>query len=169
MSASKRAAIQPKMDRVSDDVLAMLGEMTLEGNVLKRLQRVITRQEYLALNKVLEALGGKWQGGRVQGHVFPGDPRPTIEVVLTTGEYVDPRANDVFETPDAIAESLVTMADVKSDHRVLEPSAGRGRIAEQLRRCGALVTSVELLPGNVKELRERGFHRLVEGDFLATD
>jgi predicted RNA methylase len=61
------------------------------------------------------------------------------------------------------------MAEVRSGHRVLEPSAGRGRIAEQLRRCGAVVTCVELLPGNVKELRERGFNRLLEGDFLATD
>ena len=44
-------------------------------------------------------------------------------------------ADQLFPTPDALADELVTRADIHSGHRVLEPSAGTGAIVRAIRRA----------------------------------
>jgi predicted RNA methylase len=158
-------------NEVSDHVLDLLSEMTVEGSILKRHPRQLTVDDHAALYKVLRALGATWKGGRTQGYVFqPGVNVPAlIESVLTTGQYLNPRSFDFVETPRALADALCEQAHVVAGERALEPSAGKGSIADALRRRGAIVTMVELLEANAADLvAVRGFEpaRVHQGDFL---
>jgi hypothetical protein len=45
-----------------------------------------------------------------------------------------------FPTPSPLAKRLVDLADIRAGHRVLEPSAGSGHIAQELRGTGLTIT-----------------------------
>lgn len=47
-------------------------------------------------------------------------------------EIIGMKSGDFFPTPRPICHELIAMADIKSDWRILEPSAGSGSIAELL-------------------------------------
>jgi len=153
--------------RAPDHVLAKLERLRVSGNVALRYEEQLDREEYLAMNLVLEALGGKWNR-KANGHIFPGDPTPLLTQVLETGIYTDGKKDfGFFETPEHLAEAMVERAGVKLHHQVLEPSAGRGRIALQARLSGAFVHCVEIQPEHAKYLRETlGFTNVHEADFL---
>lgn len=111
----------------------------------------LDRKAYQAVDKVLQACGGKWNRGK-KAHLFeegPGieDPRSKIERVILTGEVTVARDDlAFFPTPVPLAKQLVTMAGVKKGWRVLEPSAGTGRIIDQVLAIGATVVAVERDP-----------------------
>lgn len=53
------------------------------------------------------------------------------------------QADQLFVTPDALAERLVSEACVEAHHSVLEPSAGTGQLVRAVAKTGASVTAVE--------------------------
>lgn len=71
-----------------------------------------------------------------------------------------------FPTPEAVVDVLLSQAELVPGMRVLEPSAGRGNLAEGLRRAGAQVTCVELHDDFRKELASKGFEVHAATDFL---
>lgn len=160
-----------RMHRVPDRVLGYLSDVLVEGDLVHRYGVQLDRKDYDALNKVLEALGGKWTRGR-NGHVFPADVdvADRIDAAILTGEVVDPRGNDCFFTPLALAYDLVDRAEIKPGVRVLEPNAGQGAIALALVERGEVPPSrlflVELLEANRLVLARMGFHVSIYGDFL---
>lgn len=72
---------------------------------------------------------------------------------------------DFFPTPPALVERLVEEADIEPGMRVLEPSAGKGDIADALRTAGAEVDVVELSPTLQEILRAKG-HNVMASDFV---
>ena len=78
-------------------------------------------------------------------------------------------ANQLFPTPTDLAERMVKMAGVEPGQRVLEPSAGTGRIIDALDAVpGANVVAVELsvtLADNLR-LRSNTKHEIRCADFL---
>lgn len=90
----------------------------------------LERGLYQRVNKALDAMGGSWNRGR-KGHVFPLDPRPQVEGLLESGALVVER-DGFFETPDAVIETMLSLVTLEDDMRVLEPSAGLGKIAGHL-------------------------------------
>lgn len=155
--------------KIGNDVLEVLGRCICEGTHL-RLPEQVDRKLYLAVNKVLEAAGGKWTSGKVKAHVFAGDAAAAIDVPLLTGEIAIPKDEfDFFETPADVVRRLITLADPWPDHRILEPSAGTGAILELLLETfGYETTAIEL---NVEHARKLEFDwpgivRVLVGDFL---
>ncbi len=71
---------------------------------------------------------------------------------------------DFFPTPKALADRLVLAADVRPGMRVLEPSAGKGDLADAARDAGANVDTVEL-SSTLRELLEAKGHTVVGNDF----
>lgn len=84
----------------------------------------------------------------------------------------------LFETPEALALRLISEASISTPAtfhetesrrydrlKVLEPSAGRGRIALPMARAGHDVTCVELQPALAEGLRRDGL-RVVCADFM---
>ncbi|MEN2425982.1 PLxRFG domain-containing protein [Chromobacterium vaccinii] len=73
---------------------------------------------------------------------------------------------DFFPTgPETVAQ-ILDAAELEPGMRVLEPSAGMGHIAEQIRAAGAEPEVIELSPARRELLEAKGFN-LVGDDFLA--
>jgi len=78
-------------------------------------------------------------------------------------------AFQLFQTPAAIAAQLVALLDLAPGSRVLEPSAGLGRILDALQPCQpAEVVAVETSPDLCAQLykQNRAGVRLMQRDFL---
>lgn len=153
--------------RINEDVLAVLRSAIPEGNEL-RLTDQLDRKLYERTNKVLEALGGKWNR-KAKAHVFPADAGDLLGDVLATGEYLDAKREfQFYETPESLACRMCRLADIGHGTTVLEPSAGRGAIANTARQYGGVVHCSELQPKLADELQRQGFN-VVQGDFLDTE
>lgn len=73
---------------------------------------------------------------------------------------------DFFPTPEALSDRVVREADIKPHHKVLEPSAGSGRLADAAKRAGATnITTVEL-SSDLREVLTLKGYTPKSGDFL---
>lgn len=129
----------------------ILMHCTLENNVLKLPQVQFNKKSYAEAKKWIEEAGGSWQGGKVQGFVFPFNPQRVFSILHEGKRCNLQQEFQFFETPDAIADWLVMSAGgITSGATVLEPSAGRGAIVRAvLRTCpDAVVDCYELMPEN---------------------
>lgn len=147
--------------RISDDVANVLGNSQIDGDKLYLPPGQLDRKLYVAVNKVLEAIGGKWNR-KAKAHLFDKPIQDILDEILLTGQYIDAKTEyQFFETPIELARELVVMADIHYGESRLEPSAGMGAIARYM----PTPDCVELHPGCREELENAGF-RVVGSDFL---
>ena len=132
-----------------------------------KLPEQLDRPLYMATDKALKAIGGKWNRGRGL-HVFAADPRETIAAALDSGSVLDKKKTfQAFYTPDAVADHLVELAELTSGDRVLEPSAGNGAIVRALVRAGnSAITAVEVDDERSGALAAAGAVAIYTYDFL---
>ena len=153
--------------KVENDVLLVLTHAQTEGNAL-RLVGQLDRKLYERTNKVLEAAGGKWNR-KAKAHLYEGDAAEAMEQIILTGECEINRKQNFgyFPTPMALGIQVAELARIKAGNAVLEPSIGRGHLAEAIMRVqpGATVTAYELLPENIKNCR----FPATEADFLKVE
>ena len=152
-----------KQLHLSKEAVNVLKNAQIDGNTV-RLKAKLDRKLYEDVNAALEALGGKWDR-KVQGHVFTEAPAAKIKAAIQSGEVTPPSKNGYFPTPEPIVKKLLTLAKLQPGMTVLEPSAGQGAIADELRGAKAKVTAVENLPDNAKVLKRKGYN-VAEMDFL---
>ena len=88
----------------------------------------LDRTMYIAVNKALDAMGGKWNR-KLGGHVFKMDPRSSVEGLLDSGTLKVER-DGFFETPLAPVKMMIGYAWPAGN--ILEPSAGLGAIVDNL-------------------------------------
>lgn len=155
---------------IDRDVLTVLSDCSVAGTLVFLPQGQLDRKLYLRVNKVLEALGGKWDR-RAKAHVFASDPATALDDAIVTGGYTHPKDEfGFFVTPPDVADVVANLAGLRDGMRVLEPSAGTGALVEAcLRRTTELSLScVEVQPALADGLRQR-FPKatVVTGDFLA--
>ena len=103
----------------------------LENNIYYLPQIKLDRKEYLDVAKHLNFLGGKWKGGKIGGFIFDRDIN-TIEELLGNNIKLK-KEIQLFETPEVIADELVGLAQLNGYDKILEPSAGRGRIIKSIK------------------------------------
>jgi len=153
--------------KIDEKTLAILSQVTIEGNYVFLTCGQLDRKQYQMVNEVLENLGGKWTK-KIKGHIFPEDPHDKIESVLLTGEIIPPKEFGCFFTPSGLAEYIVEMSGAKMGDIALEPSAGQGGLAIPLAKKVGIdkINCCELLPENCKVLLENGF-TVLQGDFLS--
>ena len=150
--------------RVPETVQRVLRSAICDGNALT-LTGQLDRALYTETNKVLEALGGKWNK-KAKAHLFDDDADDLVEQVLNTGTYTKTKQDfGAFYTPDALAAEVADAADIKPMMRVLEPSAGHGALALAAKARGGIVNCAEIRPDACAHLRGLGF-QVWEGDFL---
>jgi len=154
-----------KTRKVDDATLAVLSRVACDGNVAF-LPGLLERAQYLQINEVLSAAGGKWNK-KIGGHVFEEDPSDTLDSILLSGEYGKPADYGYYPTPEAMVDEMVTLANLTAGMKVLEPSAGQGAIAKRaaMEIPREFILCVELLEDNCKALHAGGF-TTVQGDFL---
>jgi|AntAceMinimDraft_17_1070374.scaffolds.fasta_scaffold131618_2 predicted RNA methylase len=145
--------------KIKDEVANVLANSRVEENRLYLPSEQLERSLYMAVNKVLDAIGGKWSR-KAKAHLFESSPEDTVEEILQAGEYTHAKSEyNFFETPEPLAKRLIEIAGVNGG-TILEPSAGRGAIAKFM-NCDC----IELEESNRKYLTENGFN-LVGRDFL---
>lgn len=152
--------------RIPNDVLAVLDRCETDGCALT-LPGQLERRDYLAVNKVIEATGGKWNR-RAAAHLF-GDPAADIiDAIILAGEVVSRKQElQFFETPPEVVGQMLSTAEVCRDDVALEPSAGRGAIASALAECAFAVDCVEVDARNADVIRAAAYARSVRvADFL---
>lgn len=144
------ADLKEKQDTGSKwSVEEILKHCTLEGDVMKLPAVQFNKKSYAEAKKWIEEAGGSWQGGKVQGFVFPFNPQRVFSILHEGKRCNLQQEFQFFETPDAVADWLVMNAGgITSGATVLEPSAGRGAIVRAiLRTCpDAVVDCYELMP-----------------------
>lgn len=153
--------------KVSPEVLQILSEgVTCSGKELT-IQQTLDRKQYVALNAVLEAIGGKWNK-KAKAHIFGSDALELVEDVLLTGEITSLKKDlAFFPTPKELAVKLVDLAEVRDGCVVLEPSAGSGRLVDAALAKGprVVVFACERDPEmRAKLLLERSGCWLLESD-----
>lgn len=160
--------------KLPDHVLGIVSRLELReeasGWVAKITDGQLDRKDYVALNEALEALGGKWNR-KLGGHLFGRSPAQAIDDLLLAGEFQRPTAGDFFQTPPDLTERMIKWA-VKPGDRVLEPSAGHGRIVAAALAHGAprRIVCVEKSPERVAALGAKfPTVKVVESCFLAVD
>ena len=123
------------MSSLSTNVLSILSASRVDGNKVFLPNVQLDRKSYQDVNKVLDALGGKWSK-KEKAHIFNDDPTEQLEEVIMLGR-VEKKKNPLkelgfFPTPNDLARYVVNQADINHDHFVLEPSAGSGQLLKAL-------------------------------------
>jgi len=162
----------PKQVEIAPDVRAVLEQGTWPDPAIFRLPSgQLERPLYEACDKVLRALGGKWDR-KARGHRFGADQRQALENALADGVAVDQkRTLEQFFTPAPVADQLIFAAQIEAGHDVLEPSAGGGALIEAVAKAHpeALITAVEIDPALYSALHANWGLRavIIAADFLA--
>jgi predicted RNA methylase len=151
--------------RIDDDVLEVLKAMECDGSVAKLTCGQLDRDLYQRVDKVLKALGGKWNR-KHGGHVFATDAGPILAATWG-GTYTNQKqADGFFETPRLLAKDILSRLHVfAGTPRLLEPSAGCGAIAIVAREFGFLVDCIERDAARAASLEASGFP-VICADFL---
>ena len=138
-----------------------------DGNIV-RIGKQLDRKEYVQVNQMFEALGGKWNK-KAKGHVFSENPKVLVDNAVSTGgfSFEKPTKYGFFPTPSKLAKEVVARTDIKAGMLVLEPSAGLGAIAFEAGSVVGVdnVHCVELQEKNVILLRKT-FKNVIQGDFM---
>jgi hypothetical protein len=124
-----------EVKKISNEALTVLrnSEACSVDNAVRLPAGQLDRSIYTAVNDVLTRLGGKWNT-RAKAHLFPHDPAPLLFEVQESGVMPDKNPNAFFPTPTDIVERMCEWITFKAAvPRLLEPSAGDGAIAKQVR------------------------------------
>ncbi|WP_206245860.1 DUF4942 domain-containing protein [Novosphingobium terrae] len=97
-----------------------------------------------------------------------GDSYTTTEADDAPEFHLTPAKNfGAFHSSEAVADKVMRYAEIHDGMSVLEPSAGTGMLANAARKCGGLVSCVEIQPGYAFELEAvHGFVNVQQADFL---
>jgi predicted RNA methylase len=137
--------------QVTEQVRFILERADFMGRKLV-IRTQLDRALYAEVNKVLEALGGKWEK-REKAHIFPEDARDTVMAALAEGRVETAQEAGWFPTPPHVVEQLIELAHLPDQGcYILEPSAGEGAIAGPLLARGHRVDMVEKDHGRARKL-----------------
>jgi len=152
---------------IKKSILDIIASCEIHDKLLLLPPVQLNRTDYVAVNKVLEALGGKWNR-KEGGHVFDYDPSEKIEEIILTGEYTDAKKDyQFFPTPPDLAEYLCDLAEIDETTTVLEPSCGKGNIADAVwKRNPARLLGIELNEDLKPLLTDKPYEVLLGQDFL---
>lgn len=154
---------------IADDVMAVIESSRIsdDGKVLTLPPGQLERKLYERVAKTFGAIGGKWNRSK-GGFVFPKDVRSEVEAAKKNGSVVDEKKTfQAFYTPLDLCDKMVRLAGIRKGDRVLEPSAGDGRLALAAEKAGGEVSCCEIRDEERARLRDR--FSVIGDDFLKLD
>lgn len=152
--------------QIDPDVLDAIRSAEVDGPAL-RLRGQLDRKLYERVNLALHAVGGTWNRYK-RAHIFPVAAATAIAGLLATGQVITDADRGYYPTPEPIVEQLLDLAELEVGCEALEPSAGRGAIAEAAAARGVIVDCIELDAARAEHLRVGGYAREVtNADFLS--
>jgi len=148
--------------KVRDDILAILSNCHIEGNMVFLPPGQLDRKTYVDVNKCLENIGGKWNR-KVKGHIFEVDPTDDFENLLLTGETEDMKKKfQFFPTPQPVAKMMCQIAELETAKVVLEPSCGRGDLMDVIWKYKRPMIGVELNPAMTVHLQQKLYRDCIQ-------
>ena len=149
----------------------ILQQCTVEGKIIRLPGIQLERKIYLDVAKKLNLIGGKWKGGKVSGFVFEQDPTELLMKIATGENRNLKKEYQFFETPQALADKLVSLAAINESHSILEPSAGRGSLIKAINKVlpGKIIDCYELMDLNRQFLTNLPTANFKGADFLQND
>lgn len=148
--------------KIKSEVIEVLKNVSIENETLT-ITEPLDRKLYTEVAKVLKAMGGKYVSSK-KATVFPDgtDVENTISELCMTGEFTNLiKQFQYFPTPVELAKQIVDRAKISLADICLEPSAGKGNIAQFLPDCDC----IEINEDNRKYLKENGFN-VIHDDFM---
>ncbi len=120
--------------KIKPEIVEILSRCDVQGDSVRLPDGQLDRKTYEAVNKALEAIGGKWKGGKIKAHIFPRDVSEDFMALVDSGEYTDQKKElSFFPTPAAVVDRMIELAAYPgSSLMTLEPSAGKGAIVEKV-------------------------------------
>lgn len=161
---------------ITPEVLDVLADGHAKANTYYLPEQQLDRKLYVAVNEVLTRVGGKWNR-KQKGHVFDDgmDAGELVALVVESKQMPPKNPTAFFPTPPDVAGKLLRDPGLpripKDTARILEPSAGRGALADAVTAyCAemsieATVDVFEVVPRFRDALIDKGY-RLVGDDFL---
>ena len=108
--------------KIDKEILKILDKCTFaigKQNIVYLPKEQLDRKIYLAVNKCLGVMGGKWDR-KEKGHIFENYPIDIFENMLLTGEVEDIKKEfQFFETPKELADKMVKMAKLNKQDIIL--------------------------------------------------
>ena len=151
---------------ITSEVKEVLSKSNFEADRVTLPNITLARPLYMAVAKVLDAQGGKWNK-KARCHIFPSDPREIFREALENGSIVHAaKTRQAFYTPPDVVSTVMAYAAVERCDIVLEPSAGDGAFSDAIREQGARVTCVENDDASIRVLIKKG-HEVLGVDFLS--
>lgn len=152
--------------KIREDVLAVLAECEIKDSTLYLPPEQLERRTYEVVNKCIASIGGKWNR-KAKGHVFDYDPTEAFENLMLTGETEDMKKTfQFFPTPRPIAEIMCDMAELDDRHEIMEPSCGKGDLADVIYERAGNVFCVEINKDMERYLAEKPYTHII-ADFLS--
>ncbi len=165
------------METISEQAIAILKDSEIGVDYITLPPGTLDRSLYEEVNEVISRLGGKWKKG---GKYPDGSPKgkhcfmfevPEIFNTIMELRVLPPKnPTAFFPTPKAVIDQMIGWSEMDrfwDDIRILEPSAGMGAIAEQIRikKPDATLHCVEFLDINARSLKAKGFN-VFHQDFM---
>lgn len=95
----------------------------------------------------------------------PTQQQQQAAIKVLEGQAQNASIAGYYPTPDPVIDLMLSFVDITSFQRVLEPSAGKGNIADRARLLCAQVECFEVSP-LLREILESKNHKVLGGDFL---
>ncbi len=127
----------------------------------------LDRKLYQDVAKKIELIGGKWNR-KLKGFLFIEDPLELFNDICNGDKRNIQKEFQFFETPELIADRVIELACINEDHKVLEPSAGRGALIKALNRIypNKTIDCFELMDLNRKFLIKINNAKILGEDFI---
>lgn len=147
-----------KMDLLPFAVLDEIGHFRENGDdSITFYSTTISKQT----ERVLRYIGGENTWGSNWTFGYP--VKDILQDIIRTGSLPEKKTHQFFQTPEALADRVVDIAEIGEKHSVLEPSAGHGAICKFLPK--ERLTCIELAYFNCRVLQKKGYSP-IQADFL---
>jgi len=155
--------------KASPEIVEVLKSATIDdkGLVLPKLDPKV----YQKVKKFLELTGWTWNK-KAQTHLPDSEEsKQNLLKLIESGSVTDKqKLFQAYYTPDDVADQLVNYAGIQNAMSILEPSAGLGSLVKAVyglhNRRHLQVTCVDINPEATAHLKNEGFDKVIEADFL---
>jgi len=146
-------------DLLGFDVVHQLRELRIEKCGIKAWGSDLSTRTQTTLEYIggVNTKGGNWE--------FDYAIKPVIAEICRSGMLPEQKSHQYYPTPEHIARRVVEWADIKPGEQVLEPSAGQGAIADQIRK-DAIIYCVDISQLHYNILKAKEYKNIQCRDFL---
>lgn len=170
-----------------DVIKSIFREATVDDKGVLHLPNYqLDRKTYAEVKKQVEAIGGKWKGGKTQGFLFHEkiDADKVREMLIKGVDLAERKKKyQFFGTPSKVANYILNYLPnrynkdktgtikIKDTDKILEPSAGQGSIINAIHRLNpnVVVDCFEMMEENKEILKTIPNVNILGSNFLESD